>query len=642
MLHSSEPERKRERVRRRSIVRAAGIAAIVTLVATMFLIQRNAFDNEKNEAAFSPGTPTSGTAPTGPRRSGAVPAIPTGATPSDVNSDARPRSLIVRLVDDRGSPVGARVVSLGGSPGAGGEAPRFFASGATDNRGLVTLAIPESAESKKVVNGVWLIAVERPGKADLIRHQALPKDSEILTIDLGSLGAVDVDAAAEFARLGGAKLTAFLNRRREDGIFVGFASCVVVDGAARFDGVELDLDLEVALADAGRRYQPGRVRVQGPRAAGERIAVTVGLGPGRLQVSGRLLDPSSAPVADASFEARFTSGGPLNEHRATLQAGPDGRFNVFLAASTKEIAESTLEVIVPSSEARPAGGRRLKTMSAVVSADAGGPIDAGDFVIEPWPVALAGTVVLSTGEPVVGAFVRVSPRDAVGSWPYTGMPAAISSTTGAFEIFGDAPGSLLQVDFGKSDFAPVPMGPVVAGSKGLRLVLEPAFKLVGSVLLDSPTIAGLVSVELRCDDGPLKSAALTPVDGEFALHSLRPPLSGRLFVMAQGRVLGESPPIRVPTLPPGRVVMVPPIEVRARVRVQLLDLIDDRGQPVDAAFLAIRRVGGDEDGVVASIRVTGGKASLLLLEGEDEFEVMDESGAARRYAYRPEVIRIAR
>jgi hypothetical protein len=375
MRHSSEPDRKRDHVGRPRLVSAASIVAIVTLVAALFLIQRNAFENEENRAALTPGTATYGTAPTGPRRAGAVPAIPTGQTPPSVKSDERRRSLIVRLVDDRGSPVGARVVSLGGSPGAGGEAPRFFASGATDNRGLVTLGIPESAESKKVVNGVWSIAVQRPGKADLIRHQALPPESEILTIDLGSLGGVDVDAAAEVARLGGAKLTAFLNRRREDGVFVGFASCVVVDGAARFDGVELDLDLEVALADAGRRYQPGRVRVQGPRVAGERIAVTVGLGPGRLQVSGRLLDPSGAPVTDASFEARFTSGGPLNEHRATLQAGPDGRFIVFLAASTKEIAESTLEVIVPSSEARRAGGRGRKTMSAVMAANASGPID---------------------------------------------------------------------------------------------------------------------------------------------------------------------------------------------------------------------------------------------------------------------------
>lgn len=168
-----------------------------------------------------------------------------------------------------------------------------------------------------------------------------------------------------------------------------------------------------------------------------------------------------------------------------------------------------LAVIAPSvPPARtPRAPRALRTLlhlAAVFAATLGAPAAAHAqpaAVAQPAAGIVAGRVrAAGTGEPLVGAVVRVLPRGAAAGEAPTGAPATQTDDAGTFTLRGVAPG-VVRVEVRRLGFAPrVVPDVVVRAGKPAELLVELA-----------PLAAALQAVTVRPSYFPTLAAPSTPV-----------------------------------------------------------------------------------------------------------------------------------
>lgn len=298
-------------------------------------------------------------------------------------------------------------------------------------------------------------------------------------------------------------------------------------GAFRVPGLTAGGSYDVLVTHPG--FAPVLTPVTIPKT-GSPLGLDVVLSPGRTAY-GTIVDSSGRPVEGARIElvrsqvGRTTAatGPPLAEdglYRST--AGQDGRFDLSC------LPPGCFDLRIEGDGFAP-----LERTGVEIPAGAG-LLDLGRFFVERGAV-LAGRVVDPEGQPLAGAEIWVVPR-APRDWTayYKEGPAAVSGSDGQFTLTDLPREGGIGLDVCRKGFLAESRTIREPPLEPLRIVLDPAVRIVGRVL--DPTGAPVAGAQIRAwlsgesPDRPvsirpcrlLDATAETDAGGQFVLEALPP------------------------------------------------------------------------------------------------------------------------
>lgn len=333
-----------------------------------------------------------------------------------------------------------------------------------------------TVQARSGADGTWRLGGVPAGKvAWTVRAPGFVPLVEMFEVEAGErkdLGArkLEPGSAVAFrvvdetgAPVPGARVTAARERREETADH---------QGRVTFEGVAA-APLEVT--GSADRHMAGRAVFNPPFSAGLKLVL-----PRAFTVTGRLVDPSGAPVSRGS--ARLDSGVSQCESRLD----PDGRFEIALPPGTRNA-----ELLLRSPE--------VQELKVPVEAGAPGEVrDLGDLRASPG-VAVTGRVVrASDGQPIPGARVwttRPGPDGPAVAWATGDLLEGTTGADGRFRLAGLLPVSaLLRVEAAGYARAQIEVAPVSQESDAGSAVE------VGEIAL-SPGATVRVRVDTRDENG---------------------------------------------------------------------------------------------------------------------------------------------
>jgi hypothetical protein len=321
-------------------------------------------------------------------------------------------------------------------------------------------------------------------------------------------------------------------------------------------------------------------------------------GPG--VISGRLLFRDGKPVPRKALRLQVyrplgASGGPENALQIATDAA--GRFSVSVDPGTSILAEL---------RASTGGGDAAAPFVARADQlDAAHPLSFGDLTLARETAIVAGIVVDAAGKPVRNAVIAVRPEGAEGD-----ALGARTDENGVFSVVGPEECDRFEVFAETEDAAGRSGGGLRRGRTGLRLVLEPAARLVGRVETPSASLLPLVEVALWTKEDVRVATVRPRRDGTFrfvhvaageyrivaSLPSGKPVLAG---------VVGKAGEETAPASP-----LAPASEYRVR-RVQVRE---ESGKPLSGAQVTARW-GGPTGATITVESGADGAAELWLPPG---------------------------
>lgn len=258
------------------------------------------------------------------------------------------------------------------------------------------------------------------------------------------------------------------------------------DGETVFPHVGLGFELDV-FVQALEGYQPVHERFPGPGREGEKVEVELRFDELEPTLTGRILDPDGAPLAETEVLVRCEVSLQDGEWQVKEHHGPttdlEGRFRFALRERIHEAGRLRLRFNHPANSATKLSGEALT----------GVPIGAhirelGDVRLAPTPVLVGGHVVDDLGEPVAGADCQllaptrgmedVEPRN----WSPTPIFPGQTDEQGAFELRGHLdPGEYALRAFERSSGLSLPQ-PITLGDREVLIRLTRTGTIAGSVL----------------------------------------------------------------------------------------------------------------------------------------------------------------
>lgn len=216
--------------------------------------------------------------------------------------------------------------------------------------------------------------------------------------------------------------------------------------------------------------------------------------PGRLPISGRVLDASGGEIVGALLQARTADGQTL----ATALSNGGGRFSLSVASTTVELSASADGY---SSDVRSVDAPYTGLILSLVPASS----IAGRVVVEGTDAGVAGVRVTATNLDDARAKSRDARSDELGAFVLPELPA------GRYELAAIAPEW-------RSDVVPVSVGPGQALASitlgvARAVTLNARLTLAGGALCD----AGLLDLS-----GPVASSTDAAEDGSIVVQGLVP------------------------------------------------------------------------------------------------------------------------
>ncbi|HEU4420063.1 MAG TPA: carboxypeptidase-like regulatory domain-containing protein, partial [Planctomycetota bacterium] len=245
----------------------------------------------------------------------------------------------------------------------------------------------------------------------------------------------------------------------------------------------------------------------GPGQADEQKRVTLPLAPHHVVLAGRLLLPTRAPVATATWPAVLWRA-DRDLETCTLHTIADGRFDLVLGTRS-DATEYWLEVAaVPYLIDLHEGKHDEAVLGArvhVPGLPGGQRIELGDIVLGEAPVLTSGEVVDDQGQPVPDASVNVQQeeparpgRNEPNRDPWRNLPLLATKTgpDGTFAMFGSFPPGRLRVR-ADTDLHFADSVPLQSQGQQLRIRIDRNGILNGRVLLPDWVADGTVTLTMR-------------------------------------------------------------------------------------------------------------------------------------------------
>jgi hypothetical protein len=354
---------------------------------------------------------------------------------------------------------------------------------------------------------------EQPPRAPLVLH-------------LPPTGSVEVAIDGDYALAEGAevRLRSFADLAKGANT-APMAVANTAKGRATFALIGLGLQLEAEATRKGQN-EPSRVVFDGPRSAGQLVFARLSLLPkGATMIVARIEDESGQLCRDAKIDYTIDSRSVQNttSSNSAVTTGDDGVLRLVLDDHLGPDAERTLSLAMST-----ASGEVQSCRIALPRPLPEGVHDLGAQRLGRPPLVCAGTILDAQGKPVVGAKVFVqSPkpvRDPTQSeWRDEHNLEGASTALGLFAIRGSAPTAELRIRVDAAGFLPALSVPFPPATDHLRITLQRAATLTGSVVLAEPLTAADVVIEVRQGER-METGRLTPRGevGEFAFASLSP------------------------------------------------------------------------------------------------------------------------
>lgn len=321
------------------------------------------------------------------------------------------------------------------------------------------------------------------------------------------------------------------------------------------------------------------------RSGGEVRTVELTLSRLKPRLSLRLIDAAGAPAAGSVFEVCEVGRGHLHgsdRDEKPLTADSLGRLRLDLERFGRGDAGRTIRLI---SKAEPP-----RFVEVPVSVDAvPRHLDLGDVMLQVAPVIAAGRVVNGAGAAIEGARVTAVVRDFDTSCALEDSKN-VSDTLGRFELRGVGfEGSMALAVRPPPGYRNGDAVEAVVGARDLEIVLDRSRSLCGEVRVD----AGLEALDGRLFAYPVDAAGAVLADGApvhggtatgaatYRFVDLRRAPIEMKFVLTT-----ETEPIFVMNVPTARDegdVMAPSADLRGKLRLHRLTVVDSGGRPVPRA-----------------------------------------------------------
>ncbi|MBL8899116.1 MAG: RNA polymerase sigma factor [Planctomycetes bacterium] len=410
---------------------------------------------------------------------------------------------------------------------------------------------------------------------------------------------------------------------------IWMARTLSTQGLTRFENCGLGLALTAHLFVPGREFCTGVLEFEGPTRAGEILRVSMRVGPRYPALVGTLVDENDAPIRNLVLRAYRTPLGMGNApgDGEALELRDDGRFRHALDPVLLARGMDGIELI---SSQRADGTDPQRMWLAQVPLPEGasepGDHDIGKIVLRSTPPLAAGVIVDGAGAPLPAQlFVERLWTDLErDEWrEQSGCMISIVQRNGEFSLYGNCAAGELRLRAERRGFLQADPVPFARGESGLRLVLQTAPSIEGSVLLDAGVPHGALQVRLSGTAVPPPARSLLATldgAGRFGFRDLR----------AGSASLRICLPLEHPSqIPPdsANVTRIDGLELRAGAacadaRLQEIDLrgllrsvklrvLDEAGIPLASATIAHRGSGRMKDPWFRSTTASDGTAALL-------------------------------
>lgn len=359
----------------------------------------------------------------------------------------------------------------------------------------------------------------------------------------------------------------------------------------------------------------------GPRAAGERVRLTVRLGSGVAVLRGRLIGLDGSPLAARTFRSRIeVDPSDFLDENLGVKSGADGGFQVD-ASPCDDPGRSAWVAVSITDES----GAEIASARKPLQGELGAGVhELGDFVLVETPVLASGVVLDAEGRAVRGAQVIPSIQRSFGDgggqswWEPLSANAATTGPDGTFRIRSSAKSGSLSLAARKGTLEADPVR-VESGAGDVVIVLGATGSIAGTVLLD-PSLemawlhltAKLVSGG-RSPDGPQRFGDSPGRDGAFTIRGLP---SGVYSVSVNDvhggwRELETIEDVVVVAGGPTRDPRLDPLDLRDKHRAIRLEIVDESGVAVSSGqVLSWSREA--QDARVASAAIDSGAAVLAI------------------------------
>ncbi len=411
---------------------------------------------------------------------------------------------------------------------------------------------------------------------------------------------------------------------RDPAVDLGFERDLVLpesaNGRALFEHVEPGRSFEASIARRGS-HALHTARGVGPAAPGERARIEVHMGRSTAVLTGRAVDGAGAPLARVQLRSRVDSSTSLDFGQRTVEIPTDdeGRFELDQPLQTTSQGQATLTVYLPG----PRGEERLSAARELPPDLRPGLHDLGELTLELPPLLASGVVLDESGEPVAGMWVTPSVRIQWNPehpdsfyWNELHGQRVRSDERGAFELRARLAPQPIRLAAAGRNLKGEPVEALV-GAGALVLRVSGTGSIEGSVRLDPgiPAHHLLARAELQDQGGMGEMAWYQPTrvaeDGTFRVENLRPgtytlniqPTSGRFpFGVFRDVLVRAGESTRDPRFDP--------LDLRGRLHMVRLEIVDSQGQPVREGQVQFRTT-SEEKPTQTSIWFQDGRSTLF-------------------------------
>ncbi len=518
------------------------------------------------------------------------------------------RELLVQVKDQRGKPVAGVPVGIGASMGDIHYFPMKSVTQGPEGIARFRHLDILFRESRAAAKGLAALLVPLKKRVEKeFDPKDLPKNP--LAFTLPPTGRVEVYVRGPKGPMAdGEAFVTVSPLRKEDGekrFFLppGAQAAPVVrvkGGKAVFPFVGLGLELEVKVGKGPRFMmmgspKPVTVKGPGPLVPGQTVTFRVSLTQVGATLGGRLLLPSGKPASDQTLfwklETKEKAGDSFLSS-AILHTDKEGRFEFHLEEGRFQGKSRTLTLHLENRKS----GESLEAVLDLGRDFPPGKTDLGDILLGVPGVLAAGRVLDPTGKPVPGAHIQVLEKQAVDPqrefffWHTLTKFPVQTDEQGRFQAIGKSRASLVKVQVEKRGWFQPKDVMIPPGTRGLVLVLRRGGTVRASFLADPGVslrdlFVNLFSTDTRkrriCWDKRISEKNQVVWEG-------LPPGSYDLEVdfKSGGKPLLEIKGIQVETGKEAEDPRLKDIDLRGKIRVLDLDIVDEEGNRINRALIS--------------------------------------------------------
>jgi hypothetical protein len=528
-------------------------------------------------------------------------------------------TLSAQVVDARGEPIaGAQVLFCSSNQGVRARART------EPGTGIARLVHARSVARKSEGESYFVSVDALLAKALRVAVDFQSASRDAIVLKLPPTGSVDVRVHDASGALIGARAYVTLTRTadassRENGVI----SLPTSGGIASFPLVEVGLAVR-AHVDAGQVDRDKTAlgdliaNSDGPAAFGDRAIIDVGGAGTSRTILGRAVDQASQPIASVELVLdvqQFVDGRRGKSTSTYAKTNERGEFRLELGQDWTASMRAAVDLMLLR-----AIDRSSLHGSFELSGDYRlGETSIGDVVMREPRLLASGRVIDERGEAIEGATIHVfeKRRDGdSGSDAWSQLPWAVQSDAkGEFDARADVQSDALALCADAEKCLRGAMVEIRAGQTGVTLTLKRAGGFEGSVRVDPDVSVREISVHwisTDADTGEQKNGSLAceaakePGLGRFSISTLAPGRT-RIDFRAGANLPLES--LDELDIRGGEIAKLGEIDLRGRVHVFAIDVLEPGDRPLQSALIHVRPAGSSGNWGTAVVQA--GRARVI-------------------------------